>query len=261
MSDVGDALALYRAIAGVESDGTERAAYFVIPGAPISKSRVRFGRGHAYSGAEAREAERRTATYMRAAMGARPYLGNVAVGCIFYRPNFQRIDVDNLLKHICDSANGVAWKDDSQVTAIFGRAELDRENPRTVVVLGPHRSTLLRGINDETPCATCGKPVSAVGKRGAREPKRYCSQVCAAQGRRVDLSAPVPCAHCQQPFRRRTSAQRMCSPECRADNLRNVHKSRARKLSDCATCGKTLGHGRGGRCRDCWRANPTGVVA
>lgn len=254
MSDIGDALNIYRAIGGTEADGTEHAAICIIPGAPVSKSRVRFGKGHAYNRPEAVAAERKTATYVRGALHGHVYPGNVALGCIFYRPNFQRIDTDNLLKHVCDSINGVAFKDDSQVTAIFGRLELDRQNPRTVVVLGPHRSTLVRGVNDAKPCATCGKSVRWK-PRQTRDDPRYCSRECVLAARQVELSEPIPCPSCGTPFRRRTSAQKLCSSHCRANMMRDAKKSPKRTLSSCATCGKQLAHARGGRCRECWRAN------
>lgn len=256
MSDVADALTFYEFLATAEADGTERVVVCVIPGAPPSKARVRFGKGNVYNSAQVVAAEKRTATFVQQALKGYRYEGNVALGCIFYRPTFQRVDADNMLKHVCDSINGLAFKDDSQITAIAARVEFDPENPRTVVVLGPHQSTLRRGTNDTTPCARCGKPFSAVGKRKYREPQRYCSHECLHASRVVDLSALVPCEYCGTPFRRRTSAQRLCSPECRADKLRDRNRANGRKVSDCATCGKRLAHARGGRCRECWLANP-----
>lgn len=256
MSDIQDALAFYGFLAHAELDGSERVTMCVVPGAPPSKARVRFGKGNAYSSAQMVAAEKRTATFVQQALRGYLYEGNVALGCIFYRPNFQRVDADNMLKHVCDAINGLAFKDDSQVTAIAARVELDKDNPRTVIVLGPHRSTLARGINDTTPCRQCGTPISAVAKRGQREPQRYCSRECLSAARAVDLSEPVPCGHCAEPFRRKTTAQRMCCPACRAASTRRARKP-AVPMSACADCGKGLTHRRGGRCRDCWRANPT----
>lgn len=260
-SDLDDALALYALLAGTETDGTERLSFCVIPGVPVSKSRARFGRSHVYSRPEMVAAEQRTGWLIRQAMrGGEPYPGNVALGCIFYRPNFQRVDADNMLKHICDAANGIAWKDDCHVTAIFGRVELDKANPRTVVVIGPHRSTLLRGANDEIACETCGKPF-ARGTRMRSESlpaPKYCSRECTNVAR-TKLGEPVPCEHCGKPFRRESSYRRMCSPECRVDSLRNKRRAARTVRSCCADCGKELTHSRGGRCRPCWLKSTSGA--
>ena len=37
------------------------------------------------------------------------------------RPHIQRPDIDNIAKAVCDSLNGVAFKDDSQIAAISAR--------------------------------------------------------------------------------------------------------------------------------------------
>ena len=37
------------------------------------------------------------------------------------RPHIQRPDIDNIAKAVCDSLNGVAFKDDSQIAAIEAR--------------------------------------------------------------------------------------------------------------------------------------------
>jgi Holliday junction resolvase RusA-like endonuclease len=261
VSDTSDALDFYTFLAHPEPDGTEHAIVCVIPGTPPSKARVRFGKGHTYNRPEAVAAEKRTAVYVQQALRGYRYEGNVALGCIFYRPTFQRVDADNMLKHVCDSINGLAFKDDSQVTAIAARVELDPENPRTVLVLGAHQSTMRRGINDSTPCQVCGKPIPSVSNRGHREPQRYCSRECLLEARAVDLSTPVPCAHCSQPFRRRTSAQIMCSKECRVESLRDKRKAAAAPRSRCQDCDKQLSHTRGGRCRDCWRTAPKAGAA
>jgi Holliday junction resolvase RusA-like endonuclease len=116
----------------------------VIPGAPHSKARPRVGPRGGYSDPKDKAAEMRTGWIMRSGI-KQVRTGNVAICCIFYRPNRQRIDADNLLKHICDSGNGVLWTDDSQITAIMGIVEIDASNPRTVLVMGDHLSTLVRG--------------------------------------------------------------------------------------------------------------------
>lgn len=249
--DMERAFALYDLLASGRDN--ERLDYFVLPWAPASKSRPRFGKGGVvYSTREQYEAERRTALAMRTAVPS-PRTGNVALGCIFFRPNRQRIDTDNMLKHVCDAANGVLWADDSQVTAICGITELDTENPRTVIIIGDHNSTMTRGTDAVRPCEVCGRPMSLLT---GNPNKRACTKRCQAALRGYQsLEDEIPCEQCRKPFRRTTLAQRMCSPACRYESFRGKRRARALPKSTCSDCGKQLDHRRGGRCRECWRAS------
>jgi Holliday junction resolvase RusA-like endonuclease len=253
--DLVRGLRLLYAMAG----DTGSARCIVVDGDPQSKARPRFGQGRTYTSKAAREAEKQMARHLRE-MCPESFTGNVAVACVFFRPNRQRIDVDNMLKHICDSGNGVLWRDDSQVTAIVGIAEFDANHSRTVIAISEHDSTLARGTDDYALCEHCSKVVYNADRPNRN--RKYCSSDCGYKARGHDLSEPVPCAHCAKPFRRITNAQKMCSPECRADALRGRMKGRSidRPFSCCKTCGKQLSHRRGGQCRDCWRANPHPVI-
>lgn len=220
-----------------------------LDGDPWSKSRPRHTRtGRTYSLPEDRDAEARTAARLRE-VAREPASGNVALACIFYRSNRQRIDADNLLKHVCDAANGVLWHDDSQVTAVLGVIELDPAHPRTVVAVAPHFSTLGRGADWTSICARCGREFVVNPKHTAA---KYCGRDCSNQARGHVLMEPVPCATCQQPFRRKTTAQRFCCMDCRSAALRGVPRERLDK-SRCLHCDRLLSHRRGGLCRDCWR--------
>ncbi|AOT24892.1 RusA-like resolvase [Mycobacterium phage Nazo] len=122
-----------------------------IPGNPYSKSRPRFNRkGGAYHKDEDKNAEQRTAVYLRATVRRR-FTGNVALAAVFYRSSAQRVDADNLLKHVCDAGNGVLWVDDCQATATTGVIELDRKNPRTVIAVAPHTSSMVRDLSTPKP--------------------------------------------------------------------------------------------------------------
>lgn len=227
-----------------------------IDGDPWSKSRPRHTRtGVTYTAPEDRAAESRTRRILTDAL-LQPMTGNVAMAAIFYRSNRQRIDADNLLKHVCDSATGPVWEDDCQVTAIVGVIELDADYPRTVVAFAPHDSTLTRGTDWTQDCGWCGNPFLV----NSNQPKKkYCGPVCSQRGRGgQDLTVPIPCRQCGEPFRRTTTAQVMCSPGCRVASIRGRNKARAsdRPFSTCATCGAPLAHRRGGRCRSCWLAAP-----
>ncbi|WP_329405472.1 RusA family crossover junction endodeoxyribonuclease [Nocardia vinacea] len=115
-----------------------------IPHNPHPKGRPRFGRGRrAYTDPVDVDLEALTAAYLRAAV-PEPLRSNVALGCVFYRSTRRVVDGDNLLKHVMDAANGIAWLDDSQCTAKLAAIELDRANPRSVILIGTHSSTLTR---------------------------------------------------------------------------------------------------------------------
>lgn len=115
----------------------------ILPGDPHPKGRPRFSRGRAYTAEADRDAEARTALSLSQQV-SHPLTGNVALTCVFYRRTRRRVDVDNLIKHVMDSANGIVWRDDSQCTSLRGVVELDRDNPRTLVIIGPHESSLVR---------------------------------------------------------------------------------------------------------------------
>jgi Holliday junction resolvase RusA-like endonuclease len=150
-----------RLLAGALSPDAATFTVLVLDGEPATKSRPRFNRnGRAYKADADTEAEARTGWQFRRAF-RQPMVGNVAIGCVFFRPDRRQIDVDNMLKHVCDAANGIAWVDDAQITAVYGVAELDVEDPRTLVVVTKHRSSLDR--------APAKKRTSRQG-RGVRRP-------------------------------------------------------------------------------------------
>lgn len=256
LSDFERASVLYQAVAAGGPD--EFMVMVVIPGAPPSKARHRHGNGRTFKLKSDVDAEIYTGSVLRAAV-REPFAGNVALGCIFYRPNRQRIDTDNMLKHVCDAANGVLWVDDSQVTAVMGITELDADNPRTIVVVGRHESTMTRGSDNVYPCTQCGAPIERTGQTKYR---KTCSKACSAAAKGyTPLDEPVPCTFCGEPFKRTTNAQAMCSPECRKASRRGKLRSSGRPLSECIDCGTTLTHRRGGRCRPCWIASQSNTEA
>lgn len=250
-----DVRKLLSAISALGVAATSDSLHMVtIPGPPWSKARPRFSRNGTYAKPEDQDAEQRTAWHLKRRV-REPYPGNVGLACLFYRPNHQRIDADNLLKHVCDAANGVLWLDDSQCTAIMGIVELDATHPRTVIMVGTHTSTLKRGSDASVPCKVCGKLVLIRDR--AKTPKT-CSRECHTiyKGYR-SLAEPIPCAQCQKLFTRRTKTQTLCSQRCRIESVRD--KQRGNKpFSQCTDCGKTLAHKRGGRCRDCWKKSMPG---
>ncbi|MFJ6014532.1 RusA family crossover junction endodeoxyribonuclease [Streptomyces sp. NPDC092952] len=132
-----------RLLASVLAPGVSEYVVLLMEGDPASKARPRFGGGRTYKTAADTAAETATGWALRRSF-RQPWTGNVGLGCVFFRPNRQRIDTDNLVKHVCDAGNGIAWVDDAQITAEFGVVELDVEHPRTLIVVTRHVSSLDR---------------------------------------------------------------------------------------------------------------------
>lgn len=151
---------------------TESLFITTIDGPPKSKARPRPNpRGGVWSPSTADEDA--LAYRLKAVVDTR-HEGNVIVAAIFFRPNFQRVDVDNLLKLVLDAGTKAGiWRDDSQVTALLGVMEYDKARPRTVVGIGEHVTTLDRRVPTAS-CAMCGKEFQVVVRgRGT-----FCSAAC-----------------------------------------------------------------------------------
>lgn len=88
-------------------------------------------------------AEIATGLHLRANV-PEPLVGNVCLVVTFYLPTRRLKDFDNLIKHLADAGNGILWRDDSQVTGAAQLIELDRDNPRTAILIGSHESSLAR---------------------------------------------------------------------------------------------------------------------
>lgn len=222
----------------------------VIDGNPNSKARPRFGaNGNVYS-AKGQVAGEHAVGWQLKELFPEPLEGNVAVACVFFRGNRQRIDVDNMLKHVMDAANKICWHDDSQVTAQLGIIELDRGRPRTVIAIGEHITTMERTgrAKKERQCLSCGQ--AFISKQ--HDPK-FCSRECAARARGEKLSELIPCGWCGTHFKRRTASVRFCSNDCRLASLHENKRSKSRIPARCVDCGAKLSKPGYARCRSCWR--------
>jgi len=177
--------------------------------------------------------------------------GNLAVACVFYRATRHRIDVDNMLKDVLDAGTAARWwVDDQQVTFLLGVLEHDPENPRTVIFVTDHKSTMDRRPGAEPRfCERCGNLF-----KSPHLPARFCSRRCRAihAARGNDLSVLIPCANCGTPFRRHTSTNKCCSAACAREVLIGKNKAHARALASCTDCGTTLSKPGYGTCRACW---------
>jgi Holliday junction resolvase RusA-like endonuclease len=116
-------------------------------GAPVPKARARTVRGGSYTPPRTKAAQEALAWAFKGACRRPPLSGNVALLAIFYRPDMQVLDTDNLLKMVLDAGTQAGmWKDDCQVTALAGLVEYDKAKPRTVVAWFPYVSTMQRKV-------------------------------------------------------------------------------------------------------------------
>lgn len=200
---------------------------FVHQGEPASKARARFSfkTGHAYTPQRTLSAEAALSEAFRRVTNGQTRTGNIAIAMVFFRPNHQRIDADNLSKLVLDAATKArVWEDDCQVTAQLALVEYDPVNPRTEIAIGPSYSTLQRGAF-EAKCPRCG---TTFRKASFAQKRKYCSAKCAQP------TTTARCARCEKEFRRRSAAQRFCSKTCARTGSRPRH---ANPLPACLGCG------------------------
>lgn len=227
------------------------AQFIVHSGPPKTKARARYSSysGGFYTPKSTHSAQKDLELTMLAAR-TKQLTGNVALLAIFYVPDRRRQDVDNLMKLVLDAGTRAKlWKDDCQVTAQVGLIELDRENPRTVIVWMPYESSLVRG----KPQSVCEKCHRVFTKEEWRKPKppRFCSRECAKDTAGKGLES-VPCAFCRKVFPRESAGGRYCSRSCylQAKSLRSKGRAKAR----CIECGIDIVRSGHARCRRCYLA-------
>lgn len=215
----------------------------IIRGQPPSKARPRFnGKGFCYSSEKQRAAERDLRAKFSSLCGE-PRTGMMAVGVTFYRDSAHRVDVDNMVKHVFDSANKVVFVDDAQVTCLVATVKVDRENPRTELVIYEHDSDhRVPGITEKRTCERCGVAFKYRALK-TRIDRRFCSRKC------IKVPGEMgKCATCSCEF---VKSQRdtYCSNECR---LVALHQSNlVREPGKCA-CGVVLSRPEYTRCRKCY---------
>lgn len=93
----------------------------LVPGPPVPLERARSGaHGHHYLPRRSVEFRERVQGCWLAA--GRPSLGSqpFSLSVMFHRSSKRGADLDNMVKAICDSLNGLAFADDSQLVCISG---------------------------------------------------------------------------------------------------------------------------------------------
>lgn len=237
---------------------------FTHSAAPKSKARPRVvtqkGRSFTYTPPGSKSAEDQLAWMWRAACRGEPRDGCLALACIFYRPNRQRIDVDNMTKLVMDAGTKArVWYDDSQITTIVARIEIDPELPRTEIALRPSPSTLSRQMFQTGTCPSCGDDFTRAmsahvsGDRSApTSMPKFCSPRCARDADRVIAT----CIQCEQPFERKRAGQSLCSHRCRDINLGRsaseaVAQGRRKGPPLCEKCGSRVSRREYRQCAAC----------
>lgn len=128
---------------------------FEVPGEPRGKGRPRFSGGHVHTDSETRAYEKKIAAYYRKAHGAFrfPEKATVTVEVTAHYPipksatraatagmeagkilPTRKPDIDNVIKAVLDALNGVAYKDDSRVVAVYGKKAYSHD-PKLVIEL------------------------------------------------------------------------------------------------------------------------------
>lgn len=225
-----------------------------INGQPFSKARVRVtrrgGKVDVYNSRKQIANEVSIRAHLRS-LFPEPMTTNVAVACVFYRQSRGRIDVDNLVKQVLDAGNAVAWIDDMQVTAQLGVLELDTANPRTLIAIAPHTTTMQRITNEVRKCLHC---------QGAFKPhvpsSKYCSRGCASR----NTANPAPLSHakcptCEVVFLRKLARQRYCSNPCK---MTGIHAADKRRHPLCGSCGSRVSRREYLRCWQCFQRQAFG---
>ena len=105
----------------IVKQGPTKAVLFRVEGEPMVKARPRVTRsGHAYTPKTTVEAESRVRAAFEAS-GCEGFSNAVGVELAFFQGTRARKDIDNMVKLVLDSLNGVAWGDDVQVNVVLAR--------------------------------------------------------------------------------------------------------------------------------------------
>lgn len=117
-------------------------ADFTVPGKPVSWERAGNAKnGRKYTPEKTRTQQEKVswmyslASTPRASFADEFYKGRFAIVVESYVPDLRARDVDNLGKLVMDALNKMAYNDDSQVWDLHSVKFLDKDNPRTRVLL------------------------------------------------------------------------------------------------------------------------------
>jgi Holliday junction resolvase RusA-like endonuclease len=132
-------MAMDRSSASVAAERGGLMIRLFLPISPQPKLRPRLGRNGAYTPQKTKQYESAVAMMLRAQYKQEPILGAIRAKFVFYmgQPKKKvrehhtvRPDLDNLIKAVKDAANGILWKDDSQIVALMARKLYDWTDKR-----------------------------------------------------------------------------------------------------------------------------------
>lgn len=232
-----------------------------IDGDPAAYGRPRMTKnGHAYTPKKTREFKEYMAWVMKAARKESGFLktdtDQYGVRAVFYRSNYQRIDIDNLLKMLLDSVTYAGlWKDDAMVTEIAARVVKGHPEPHQRFVIYSCDVSAEEQVSNKVfqkvrHCKECGKLIEKNYPSSARS---YCSLKCWF----VSRSTTLKCSQCGIEFQIAKSKikgnrkRRFCSRSC---NLKYYAKERKKNGSDkwlCRICGGKVSRKEYTRCWAC----------
>ncbi len=114
--------------------GPVNAVLFTVDGEPMVKARPRMTKtGHTYTPKTTVDAEKRVREAFEAT-GHDGFTGAVGVELAFFQGTRARKDVDNLVKLVLDSLNGIAYEDDVHVNVVLARrVYVTKDRARSVI--------------------------------------------------------------------------------------------------------------------------------
>lgn len=106
----------------------------VIEGDPVTKGRPRHGRGgKTYTPAKTRIAQDAIGFMALNICHTPNETDDLSIDLMFATSTHRRQDIDNFIKLVLDSLNGIVWKDDTQITELHAHKMYDKEHPRTEI--------------------------------------------------------------------------------------------------------------------------------
>ena len=115
---------------------------FTVPGKPVSYKRNNhnFGQHQSFLPKKYRDYRNQVAIIAKLAMRGQSYTVKpvsiiVTAFCSIKHDSRQAGDIDNILKSILDSLNGIFYKDDGQVIHAVIHKVKDKDNPRVEVII------------------------------------------------------------------------------------------------------------------------------
>lgn len=89
-----------------------------LPGEPVPKGRPRHGNGNTYTPRRTKQAEDTVGWTLRSLWRGPADADSLFMLTLWFHVSAIKADIDNLLKLVMDSGNGIVWADDRQVREV-----------------------------------------------------------------------------------------------------------------------------------------------